>query len=309
MPKIPTHARVIIIGGGVIGCSLAYHLAKQGWQDIVLLERKQLTSGTTWHAAGLIGQLRATATMTRLAKYSADLYGALNAETGIATGMRECGSITVALSDERHEELLRQASMARAFGVDVEVIGPSEVKARYEHLNTDGVLAGVFVPKDGQADPANIALALAKGARANGALLLEQVRVTGFRRTGRRISGVEWSSAENTGFMVADMVVNCAGMWGHAVGRMAGVNVPLHACEHFYIVTEPIPGLTQLPVLRVPDECAYYKEDAGKILLGAFEPLAKPWGMQGIPEDFEFDQLPEDFDHFEPILKAAVNRL
>jgi len=306
---IPTHARVVIIGGGVIGCSVAYHLAKQGWRDIVLLERKQLTSGTTWHAAGLIGQLRATATMTRLAKYSADLYAALEGETGVATGMRQCGSITVALSAARREEILRQASMARAFGVEVEVISPTEVKARYEHLNTDDVLCGVHVPSDGQGDPANIALALAKGARQNGAQVLEQVCVTGIGRDARRATGVDWQRGEERGTIAADHVVNCAGMWGHAVGRMAGVNVPLHACEHFYIVTEPIPGLTQLPVLRVPDECAYYKEDAGKYLLGAFEPNAKPWGMDGIPSDFEFDQLPEDFDHFEPILEAAVNRV
>ncbi len=309
MSGVPTSARVVIIGGGVIGCSLAYHLAKQGWKDVVLLERKRLTSGTTWHAAGLIGQLRATAAMTKLAKYSADLYGTLEAETGVATGMRECGSITVALSEDRKEEILRQASMARAFGVDVEVISPAEVKVRYEHLNTDDVLAGVFIPKDGQADPANITLAMAKGARQMGAQVLEQVRVSGIRREGRRVTGVEWASGEETGFMAADMVVNCGGMWGHEVGRMAGVNVPLHACEHFYIVTEPIKGLSQMPVLRVPDECAYYKEDAGKMLLGAFEPLSKPWGMEGIPADFEFDQLPEDFDHFEPILENAVNRL
>ena len=309
MKKVPENARVVIIGGGVIGCSVAYHLAKQGWKDVVLLERKQLTSGTTWHAAGLIGQLRATAAMTKLAKYSADLYGTLEAETGVATGMRECGSITVALSEDRKEEILRQASMARAFGVDVEVISPAEVKARYPHLNTDDVLAGVFIPKDGQADPANITLAMAKGARQMGAQVLEQVRVSGIRREGRRVTGVDWVSGDETGFLAADMVVNCAGMWGHEVGRMAGVNIPLHACEHFYIVTEPIADLSQMPVLRVPDECAYYKEDAGKMLLGAFEPLSKPWGMGGIPADFEFDQLPEDFDHFEPILENAVNRL
>lgn len=309
MSQIPKSARVVIIGGGVIGCSVAYHLAKLGWKDVVLLERKQLTSGTTWHAAGLIGQLRATATMTKLAKYSADLYGALEAETGVATGMRTCGSITVALTENRREEILRQASMARAFDVDVEEISPQEVKKRYPHLNTDDVLAGVYIPGDGQADPANIALAMAKGARQMGATVMERVRVSGIRREGRQVTGVDWEANGETGFIATDMVVNCAGMWGHEVGRMAGVNVPLHACEHFYIVTEPIADLTQMPVLRVPDECAYYKEDAGKMLLGAFEPVSKPWGMDGIPTDFEFDQLPEDFDHFEPILENAVNRL
>ena len=309
MPQPPNQARVVIVGGGVIGCSIAYHLAKQGWQDVVLLERKQLTSGTTWHAAGLIAQLRSTKNMTRLAKYSQELYFGLEEETGVATGFRRTGSITAALTDERHEELMRQASMARAFGVEIEDIGPDEIKSRYPHLNVEDVVGGVYLPKDGQGDPANIALSLAKGARANGAKILEGVKATGFERDGRRVTAVDWTSKDGSGRIAAEHVVNAAGMWGHAVGKMAGVNVPLQACEHFYIVTEAIPGLETLPVLRVPDECAYYKEDAGKILLGAFEPNAKPWGMDGIPEDFEFDQLPEDFDHFEPILEKAVNRM
>jgi glycine cleavage system aminomethyltransferase T/glycine/D-amino acid oxidase-like deaminating enzyme len=308
MTDIPERARVVIIGGGVIGCSVAYHLTKLGWQDVVLLERKQLTSGTTWHAAGLIAQLRATANMTKLAKYSQELYGNLEEETGVATGFKRCGSITVALTDERREELFRQAAMARAFGVDVEEISPDEVKQRYEHLNISGVTGGVYLDKDGQGDPANIALALAKGARQRGARVIERTRVSGIRREGRRVTGVDWQQGDQTGHIACDMIVNCAGMWGHEVGRMAGVNVPLHACEHFYIVSEPIAGLTQMPVLRVPDECAYYKEDAGKILLGAFEPVAKPWRLD-IPESFEFDQLPEDFDHFEPVLEAAVARM
>ena len=309
MVNVPTSACVVIIGGGVIGCSVAYHLAKLGWKDIVLLERKQLTSGTTWHAAGLIAQLRATANMTKLAKYSQELYGNLEAETGVATGFKRVGSITAALTQERKEEIFRQAAMARAFGVEVEEISPKEVKERYEHLNIDGVTAGVYLPLDGQGDPANITLALAKGARQNGAQVIERTAVTKINRDGRRVKSVDWNSGTETGTIDCDMIVNCGGMWGHEVGRMAGVNVPLHACEHFYIVTEAIKGLTQMPVLRVPDECAYYKEDAGKILLGAFEPNAKPWAMGGIPKDFEFDQLPEDFDHFEPILEQAVNRM
>ena len=309
MTNIPKNARVVIVGGGVIGCSVAYHLAKKGWNDVVLLERKQLTSGTTWHAAGLIAQLRASANMTKLAKYSQELYGNLEKETGVATGFKRCGSITVALTEERKEEIFRQAAMARAFGVDVEEISPEEVKNKYEHLNINGVKAGVWLPKDGQGDPGNITQALAKGARNRGAKIFENTLVTGITKKGRRVSGVNWNSKNESGYTEADMVVNCGGMWGHEVGRMVGVNVPLHACEHFYIVTEPIKGLTQLPVLRVPDECAYYKEDAGKFLLGAFEPVSKPWGMGGIPKDFEFDQLPEDFDHFEPILEAACERM
>ncbi len=311
MSDMPNTARVVIIGGGVIGCSVAYHLAKLGWMDVVLLERKQLTSGTTWHAAGLIAQLRATANMTKLAKYSQELYGNLEAETGVSTGFKRCGSITVALTEERKEEIFRQAAMARAFGVEVEEISPAEVKAKYEHLNIDDVTAGVYLPLDGQGDPANIALALAKGARQNGALVKERTKVTGIRKSGRKVTGVDWVSddGQNQGHIECDMIVNCAGMWGHEVGKMSGVNVPLHACEHFYIVTEAITDLTQMPVLRVPDECAYYKEDAGKMLLGAFEPNAKPWGMDGISDKFEFDQLPEDFDHFEPILEYAINRM
>ena len=309
--SLPTQARVVIIGGGVVGCSVAYHLAKLGWKDVVLLERKQLTSGTTWHAAGLIGQLRASQNMTKLARYSAELYKGLEAETGVATGLRQGGSVSAALTDERLEELYRQAAMARAFGVPVEELSPKEVKEKYEHINLDGVTGGVWLPTDGQADPANIALALAKGARQNGALVKERIKVTGIKRKDRRVTGVDWAADDGSeqGHIACDMIVNCAGMWGHEVGRMAGVNVPLHACEHFYIVTEGISGLSQMPVLRVPDECAYYKEDAGKILLGAFEPHSKPWGMNGIPDNFEFDQLPEDFDHFEPILEAACNRV
>jgi len=308
---LPTHARVVIIGGGIVGCSVAYHLTKLGWQDVVLLERKQLTSGTTWHAAGLIGQLRASSNMTKLARYSAELYTGLEAETGVATGFRQVGSISAALTSERLEELHRNAAMARAFGVPVEELSPTEIKARYPHLNTHDVTGGVWLATDGQADPANIALALAKGARMRGAVIAERHGMRALHRHGRRVTGVDWVSDDgaNSGHIACEMIVNCAGMWGHQVGRMAGVNVPLHACEHFYIVSEPIQGLGALPVLRVPDECAYYKEDAGKMMLGAFEPVAKPWGMNGIPDSFEFDQLPEDFDHFEPILEAAVNRM
>ncbi|MEO0633831.1 MAG: FAD-dependent oxidoreductase [Pseudomonadota bacterium] len=310
MPNLPSQARVVIIGGGVVGCSVAYHLTKLGWQDVVLLERKALTSGTTWHAAGLIAQLRATANMTKLAKYSQELYGDLEAETGVATGFKRVGSITAAMTAERLEELHRQAAMARAFGVEVEEISPSEVKARYEHINIDGVTGGVYLPLDGQGDPANIAHALAKGARQQGATIAERTAVTAIAKTRRRVTGVDWQAEDgSTGHITCDHIVNCGGMWGREVGKMAGINVPLQACEHFYIVTEAISGLTQLPVLRVPDECAYYKEDAGKMLLGAFEPDAKPWAVNGIPKDFEFDQLPEDFDHFEPILEMAVNRM
>ncbi|MGO7182669.1 FAD-dependent oxidoreductase [Rhizobium brockwellii] len=309
MTNIPSKARVVIIGGGISGCSVAYHLAKLGWKDIVLLERKQLTSGTTWHAAGLIGQLRASQNMTRLAKYSADLYVKLEAETGIATGMRQNGSITVALTYERKEEIYRQATLARAFNVDVNEISPQEVKNLYPHLNIEDVVGAVHLPHDGQCDPANIAMALAKGARQFGATIIENVKVTEVHDKDGRVTGVSWARNGEQGRIDTDHVVNCGGMWGRDLAARSGVTLPLHACEHFYIVTEAIENLSRLPVLRVPDECAYYKEDAGKMLLGAFEPVAKPWGMNGIRDDFCFDQLPEDFDHFEPILEKAVNRM
>jgi glycine cleavage system aminomethyltransferase T/glycine/D-amino acid oxidase-like deaminating enzyme len=308
---LPARARAVIIGGGISGCSVAYHLAKLGWRDVVLLERKQLTSGTTWHAAGLVGQLRASRNMTRLAKYSADLYAKLEAETGVATGMRQVGSITVALTDERKEEIFRQASLARAFDVDVREISPAEVKEMYPHLNIDGVKAGVHLPLDGQSDPANIAMALAKGARQNGATIAENVKVTAVHKKNGRVSGVSWDGNGESGTIETDIVVNCAGMWARDLGAMSGVTIPLHACEHFYLITEAISGLGRLPVLRVPDECAYYKEDAGKMMLGAFEPKAKAWPPVGerIAEDFCFDQLQEDFAHFEPILEMGVNRM
>ena len=303
--QIPSKARAVIIGGGVIGCSIAYHLGKLGWRDVVLLERKQLTCGTTWHAAGLIAQLRATQNMTRLAKYSQELYFGLETETGVATGFKRNGSITVALTGERMEELRRSAAMARAFGVDIDEIGASDIASRYPGLKIDDVVGGVWLPKDGQADPVNITQALAKGARHFGVSIYQGVKVTGIRQDRGRVTGVDTAQ----GPIDAEFVVNAGGMWARDIGAMAGVAVPLHACEHFYIVTEPMPGLqANLPVLRVPDECAYYKEDAGKLLLGAFEPNSKPWGMDGIPEDFEFDSLPEDFDHFEPILERAVDR-
>ena len=244
--------------------------------------------------------------MTRLAKYSQELYFSLEEETGVATGIKRNGSITVALTDERMEELRRSAAMARAFDVEIDEISTDEISRLYPGLNVEDAVGGVWLAKDGQADPVNITQALAKGARMRGAEIIQGVKVTDIITENGSAVGVETDS----GTIRADFVVNCGGMWAREIGEMAGVAVPLHACEHFYIVTEGIDGLqSNLPVLRVPDECAYYKEDAGKIMLGAFEPVSKPWGMDGIPEDFEFDSLPEDFDHFEPILEKAVDRL
>lgn len=303
---LPAEAKAIIVGGGVVGCSVAYHLAKLGWQDVILLERKRLTSGTTWHAAGLIGQLRATLNLTKLAKYSAELYLGLEAETGIAIGFRQNGSLGVALSNDRYEEFARGASMARTFGLEAYMLTPAECRERYPLLNLDGVVGGVFLPTDGQADPANIALALAKGARQRGVRIFEGVKVTGITKARGRVTGV----VTEHGPIRAEYVVNCAGLWGREVGRMAGVNVPLQACEHFYVVTEANAAIPKdLPVLRVPDECAYYKEDAGKLLVGFFEPVAKPWGLNGVPEDAEFLTLPDDWEHIAPQLEQAMERV
>ena len=304
--ELPRSARVVIIGGGVIGCSVAYHLTKLGISDVVLLERRQLTCGTTWHAAGLVGQLRGSQRMTQLAKYTAELYRGLEAETGQATGFKQTGSISIATNAARFEELKRNASMARIFDLQVDVITPEEVKERYPLVNTEDVLGAVYIPSDGKANPVDVTQALAKGARTGGALIREDCKVLAIRHDGERVTGVKTDAGEIT----ADAVVLCAGMWTRDLAASIGVNVPLHACEHFYIMTEAFAGVTpDLPVLRDYDACAYYKEDAGKILLGAFEPNAKPWGMDGIPEDFSFDELPEDFDHFEPILTQAMHRM
>jgi 4-methylaminobutanoate oxidase (formaldehyde-forming) len=306
MSHLPTHAKAVIIGGGVIGCSVAYHLARAGWRDVVLLERQQLTSGTTWHAAGLIGQLRASQSLTRLAKYSAELYLRLEAETGQSTGYKQNGSISLARNPQRLIELKRAAAMGRTCGLEVEVISPGEAQARYPLLDVDDVEGAIFIPADGQANPIDITQALAKGARMAGARIIEQCKVTGISQVNGRVTGVETEH----GPIAAEVVVNCAGIWAREVGRMAGVNVPLQACEHFYVLTEPMPEVPRdLPVLRDPDGCLYVKEDAGKLLVGAFEPIAKPWGIDGIPEDFAFGELPEDWDHFMPILEDAMRRI
>ncbi len=303
---LPDRAQVVIIGGGVVGCSVAYHLAKAGWTDVVLLERKRLSSGTTWHAAGLVGQLRATHNLTRLAQYTCELFAGLEEETGQATGFRRRGSLALAPSRERFEEWKRAASMASCFGLEVEVVSPREALELYPIINIDDLEGAVYLPGDGQVNPADVTQAFARGARSNGVRVFENVKVTDVETKGGRVSAVHTPD----GPIATDYVVNCAGMWARDVGRMCGVNVPLHAAEHFYIVTEPIEELpADLPVMRDQDNCAYFKEDAGKLLIGAFEPVAKPWGMGGIPEGFEFGQLPEDIDHFGPILERAVMRV
>jgi len=308
--EFPSEARVVIVGGGIVGCSIAYHLTKLGWQDVVLLERKKLTCGTTWHAAGLVGQLRATLNLIKLAVYTTDLYSGLEAETGQATGFKQNGSLGVAANADRFEELKRGASMARMAGLEVQVITPNEARELYPLLNIEDLVGAVFLPNDGQTNPIDTTMALAKGARTGGAMIFEDTKVTaihtGTGPSGPRVTGI----STDKGDIKADYVVNCAGMWAREVGLMCGARVPLHACEHYYILTDPMPDVpADLPVLRDPDGCAYYKEDAGKILLGAFEGNARAWGMDGIPEDFSFDELPGDMDHFMPVLEGAMHRV
>ena len=303
--ELPTQARVVIIGGGIAGCSVAYHLTKLGWTDVALLERKTLTCGTTWHAAGLVREMLGTFSLSRLAKYSMKLFQGLEAETGQAIGLRQNGSIGIANNEARWEEHRRGADLGKACGIEVALLSPKETKELYPILNVDDLLGAVYFPNDGQVNPADTTMALAKGARMGGAQIFENTKVTAIHAKDGRVTGV----STDKGDITAEYVVNCAGMWARDIGQMCGINIPLHACEHFYIVTEPIPDLPKnLPVLRDMDGCAYHKEDAGKLLVGAFERNAKPWGMDGIPEDFCFDQLPEDFDHFAPVLEAAMHR-
>jgi glycine cleavage system T protein len=306
LSDLPGAARVVIVGGGIVGCSLAYHLGKRGCREVVLLERRKLTCGTTWHAAGLVGQLRATHNLTRLAQYTTNLYAGLEAETGQATGFRQRGSLAVASHAERFEELRRGAAMARCFGLAVEVLTPREAGALYPLLETEDLVGAVFLPKDGQTNPVDTAQALAKGARASGVRILEDTPVTAVLHRAGRVTGVRTPQGE----IAAEIVVNCAGMWGRDFAASCGVTVPLHAAEHFYIVTEPMAEVSpKLPVLRDPDSRAYFKEEAGKLLVGWFEATAKPWGMAGIPEDFSFDTLPADIEHIEPELERAIHRV
>jgi heterotetrameric sarcosine oxidase gamma subunit len=304
--QLPKKASVVIIGGGIIGTSVAYHLTKRGCTDVVLLERKQLTCGTTWHAAGLVGQLRATKNLTQLAKYTSELYAKLAETTGLETGFTQRGSISLATTVERFEELKRQASMARCFGVEVAEISPDEASEMWPLMDFSDVIGAVHLPKDGQTNPTDTTQALAKGARLGGAAIFENTKVNSIVMENERAVGVETS----LGSISADYVVNCAGMWGREIGKTCGAKIPLHAAEHYYLVTEPMEGMhSNLPVLRDQDRFSYFKEDAGKLLLGFFEPNAVPWGMNGIPEQFCFDDLPADWDRMIPYIEGAMKRL
>ena len=306
MAVLPDRCEVVVVGGGVIGVSVAYHLAEAGIQDVVLLERKELTSGTTWHAAGLVGQLRTSINMTQLARYTSQLYRGLEKETGQATGYRQCGSISIAATAERFEELKRSASMAKVFGLEVNVLSVAEIAEKYPLIQTDDLFGGIHIPSDGYANAVDITQALAKGAKSRGAQIFTETKVEAILRDGDAVIGVRTVEGE----IRSKYVVICGGMWSRDLAASVGVNLPLHACEHYYVLFEGVKGLNpELPVLRDYDACTYYKYDAGKLLVGAFEPSAKPWGIDGISEDFCFDEIAGDFDHFEPVLHDAINRL
>ena len=305
---LPSSTKVVVIGGGVAGCSVAYHLAKFGWKDTILLERDQLTSGTTWHAAGLVGQLGATATITKLRKYSLNLYKELEKKTELSTGLKQNGAITVASSKARLQELLRQATSAQLFDVNVEVLDKQRIKDLYPVINDQDIFGGVYMPEDGQADPVGVTNVLAKAAKIGGAQIFEKTPVIKILVKSNKIVGVETSK----GKIDCEYVVLATGMWSRQIGEDIGVSVPLYPNEHFYIITEPMKDLPKdLPVLRDYNDCLYLKEDAGKMLVGIFEPGAKnAFKDKGIvPDDFSFGEFPDDFDHFEPYLEKSFKRL
>jgi 4-methylaminobutanoate oxidase (formaldehyde-forming) len=302
----------VIIGGGVIGTSVAYHLATMGWTDVLLLEQGQLSCGTTWHAAGLVGQLRASENGTRLVQYSTELYGRLEQETGLATGFRRCGGVTVARTPERLTQLRRTAATAEAYELECELISPQRAAELYPIMDVSDLAGAIWLPGDGRANPTDLTYALARGARDRGVAVRERTRVTGILTAGgpvigRTVTGVRTDSGD----VEAEVVVNCAGQWAKAVGAMCGVTVPLHSAEHFYVVTDQVDGVHRdYPILRDPDGFTYIKEEVGGLLVGGFEPEAKPWvAPDQLPYPFEFRLLDEDWDHFSILMESAVARI
>lgn len=304
---LPTRARIVIIGGGVVGASTAYHLAAAGERDVLLVEQGHLSCGTTWHAAGLVGLLRASESGTRLVQYSAELYARLEAETGQATGYRQCGGLIVARTPERLVALQRTAAGAAAYDLDCDIVSPARAQEIWPHLRTDDLLGAIWLPGDGVATPTDVTAALAKGARQRGVRIVERVRVTGIDVRDGRVSGVR----TDHGDVEADIVVNCAGQWAKAVGALAGVSVPLHSAEHFYVVTDQVAGVDRTtPILRDPDGWTYIKEEVGGLVVGGFEPQAKPWrSPETLPYPFEFQLLPEDWEHFSILMESALHRI
>src|SRR4051795_6378295 len=294
--SLPDRAHVVIIGGGVIGTSVAYHLTKLGFTDVVLLEQGQLSCGTTWHAAGLVGQLRASESATRLVQYSTQLYAELEVETGLSAGYKQCGGVTVARTEDRMIQLRRTAANAAAFNMECELLTGEQALEHYPVMRVDDLVGAIWLPGDGKANPTDLTQALARGARLGGARIVERVRVTGVQTKDGTVTGVR----TDRGDVEAEVVVNCAGQWAAQVGAMAGVHVPLHSAEHFYVVTEQIGGVTPgLPILRDPDGYTYFKEEVGGLVVGGFEPEAKPWvAPEDVPHRFEFQLLEEDWEHF-----------
>ncbi|MEU0556022.1 FAD-dependent oxidoreductase [Dactylosporangium sp. NPDC006015] len=305
--QLPQRARVVVIGGGVIGTSVAYHLAKEGVTDVLLLERDRLTAGTTWHAAGLMvtfGSLSETS--TRMRQYTRDLYASLEAETGLSTGLRQCGFIELAADPGRLEEYRRVAAFNRHLGVDVHEISPKEVLDLFPLARVDDVLAGFYVAEDGRANPVDVTMSLAKGARQRGVKILEGVPVTGVLRKRDTVTGVRTAYGD----VEAEVVVNCAGMWARQLGEEAGVSIPLQAAEHYYLITEPIDGVhAGLPVLEDPGAYGYFREEGSGLMIGLFEGEAAPWSVERVPDDFSFGTLPPDWDRMAPYLEAAMNRI
>ena len=303
--KLPPRAQVVVIGGGIVGCSIAYHLAKRGVSDVVLLERKQLTCGTTWHAAGLVSMLWPTPYLTDLARYTHDLYASLEEETGQATGYRRIGSLSVARTPERLEELRRTSSMAGVFGVESEMINNERLAEFYPGINTDGILGTLYIEKDGQTNAIDTTMALTKGARMYGARVIENVKVEEILVEDGQAVGVKTGQ----GSIAADKVILAGGLWSRDIAAKIGVDLPLYACEHYYVVTEDMEGMTKRPVLRDFDKGVYIKEDTGKILMGWFEHNAVGCPMDRIPEDFAFDEFPCDLEHMEEYLLRGMGTL
>ena len=306
MAEFPQHARAVVIGGGIVGCSTAYHLARLGWQDTLVIERHKLTSGSTHHAAGLVGQLRTSANITQLLGYSVALYDSLEAETGLASGWKMNGGLRLACNQARWTELRRQATTARSFGLEMQLLTPREAQDLWPLMDISDLVGAAFLPTDGQVNPSDITQSLARGARARGVRIFEDTNVQGVELKRGRVVAVLTSR----GRVSCEVLVNCAGQWARQVGALAGVNVPLVSVQHQYLITDAIPGIGRdLPTLRDPDRLTYYKEDVGGLVMGGYEPNPRPWALDGAPDNFNFQLLPPDWDHFQPTLELAMARV